>query len=86
MLVWMLVVLKIPVIALLWLVWWAVKEPKPQEEEPVRVQRDPAPEPDHPRPRRPRPPRRGPHAEPAPPAPGRVRAAGRMISRPRPLR
>lgn len=69
--VYMFVILKIPVVAAIWLVWWAAKE---------------APEPagdtdsgggghrDHPRPRRPRPPRRGPHAEPPPPAPSRVRA------------
>jgi hypothetical protein len=30
--------------------------------------------PEHPRPRRPRPPRRGPHAEPLPQPPSRVRA------------
>jgi hypothetical protein len=76
----MLVVLKIPVIALLCLVWWAVKqEPEPaggENREPLR--RDP----DHPhRPHRPSPPRRGPHADPQPTPPRRVRAHGKRIER-----
>jgi len=86
MFVWMMVVLKIPVVALLWLVWWAVKEPKPREDEPVRVDHGSVPGRDHPRPRRPRPPRRGPHAAPAPPAPKRVRAYGRALGTPRAVR
>jgi hypothetical protein len=86
MFVWMMVVLKIPIAALLWLVWWSSKAPEPQEEEPARVDARPVHGPGDPRPRRPRPPRRGPHAEPAPPAPSRVRARGRSLSRPKPLR
>jgi hypothetical protein len=86
MLVWMMVILKIPIAALLWLVWWSSKAPEPQEEEPARVERDAHDGPPHPRPHRPRPPRRGPHAEPAPRAPTRVRAHGRMLGRPEPLR
>ena len=74
MFVWMMVILKIPIAALLWLVWWAVREPKPREPEPVLDVDRPLHRPDPPRPRRPRPPRRGPHAEPAPGAPSRVRA------------
>ena len=73
---WLILVLKIPIVALLYIVWWAIREP-------------PVPEPDageggggtrrdrHPRIRPPQPPRRGPHAEPSPPAPGRVRVAKR---------
>jgi hypothetical protein len=78
------VALKLPLIALFWLVWWAVKqEPDPSED--VRDdggagkrQRP------HPIPHLPRNPRRGPHAEPAPVAPPRVRplrARGRRIAR-----
>ena len=68
------VMLKLPILAAIWLVWWAVKqEPDPSEED-VRDdggagkrQRP------HPIPRLPRNPRRGPHGEPAPIAPPRVR-------------
>jgi hypothetical protein len=79
---WLAVVLKIPVVFALWLVWYAIRA-------------EPAPEPDASegggsdrhspsRPRHPRPPRRGPHAEPAPRSPARVRAsAGRRILRQR---
>ena len=86
MFVWMMVALKIPIAALLWLVWWSSKAPEPQEEEPARVASEPRHRPDRPLPRGPRPPRRGPHAEPAPAPPSRVRAHGRMPSRERPLR
>jgi hypothetical protein len=77
---YMLVILKIPIIALLCLVWWAVKqEPEPAEgdsREPLRRG------PDHPRgPRKPTPPRRGPHAEPPPVPPQRVRAKGKRVER-----
>src|SRR2546430_551490 len=37
MFVWMMVVLKIPIAALLWLGWWSSKAPEPQEEEPARA-------------------------------------------------
>lgn len=82
MFVWMMVILKIPIAALLWLVWWSAREPNPEEPEPAVVD-DPRPVhgPDRPLPRRPRPPRRGPHAEPAPRAPSRVRARGRTLTR-----
>jgi hypothetical protein len=86
MFVWLMVILKIPIAALLWLVWWSSKAPKPAEEEPARVDRQPDRPPHGPGPRRPRPPRRGPHAEPAPPAPSRVRAVGSGLGRPQPLR
>ncbi len=70
--VWMMLVLKIPIIGLLWIVWRAIKA------EPV-VPDDAAADTGgggfkHPRPRKPRPPRRGPHAEPLPRPPARLRA------------
>jgi hypothetical protein len=86
MFLWMMVALKVPIAALLWLVWWSSKAPEPQEEEPARVDPRSIHGPDGPRPRRPRPPRRGPHAEPPPRAPSRVRADGRSARRPQPLR
>jgi len=68
---WLMVVLKIPIIALLYIVWWAVR----QAPEPV----DPGDgwwrHGGGPRITPPRPPRRGPHGDPAPPAPDRVRVA-----------
>jgi hypothetical protein len=76
------VALKIPIGLLAWLVWWAVHaEPDPAE----------APPPDeddggwkrpHPRTPLPRSPRRGPHGDPAPAAPPRVRTAARAGRRP----
>ena len=76
------VALKLPIIAAIWLVWWAVKqEPDPSED--VRddggTKRRP-----HPIPRLPRPPRRGPHGGHAPLSPPRVRglqARGRKLPR-----
>jgi hypothetical protein len=69
--VYMFVILKIPVIAALWLIWWAVKEePAPEE---ARDERGGGGGSHHPRLRPPRGPRRGPHAEPRPPSPTRVR-------------
>ena len=77
---YMMVILTIPIIALLTLVWWAVRqEPEPVDEEPREQLRRP---PGHPRPpRHPGPTRRGPHAEPPPPTPSRVRARGKRIER-----
>ncbi|HWH44710.1 MAG TPA: hypothetical protein VNT32_08255 [Thermoleophilaceae bacterium] len=75
---YMFVVLKIPVVAACLIVWWAVKNENP----------DPAEDPgegghgrDHPRPRHPPPPRRGPHADPLPAPPKRVRTPARMARR-----
>jgi hypothetical protein len=71
--------LKIPIAALIYIVWWAVKDPP-----------EPVPTPDdrgdgndraaqlrdrHPRKPFPRHPRRGPHGDPAPSSPPRVRTA-----------
>jgi hypothetical protein len=86
MFIWLMVILKIPIAALLTLVWYASKAPAPRDPEPAlvdpRAQHDPPP----PWPRRPRPPRRGPHAEPPPRAPTRVRAYARGLGRRQPLR
>jgi hypothetical protein len=70
--IWMFVVLKVPIAALLALVWWAVREPEPvlDVDEDDGGSRRPEP---HRGPRAPRPPRRGPHAGDPPPPPRRVR-------------
>jgi hypothetical protein len=67
---WLMVALKVPIAALLYLVWWAVRqEPEAaQDSGEGGARRRP-----HPHPRLPRPPRRGPHGEPALPSPPRVR-------------
>ena len=80
MFLWMMLALKVPIAALLYLVWWASRSPETAEPE----QRDwrPIRPPDHPRPKRPSPPRRGPHAEPEPVPPKRTRvyAKPRVLS------
>ncbi|HET6448149.1 MAG TPA: hypothetical protein VFG31_03495 [Conexibacter sp.] len=66
--------LKIPLAALLWLVWWAIRQTPDEENVPqggdggARVG-----DPRHPRRPLPRHPRRGPHGDPAPLAPARTR-------------
>ena len=74
--VYMMVFLKLPILALLGLVWWAVRqEPEPLEQpsgddggiRPTHHPRRPFPR--HPSPRR------GPHGSPAPVPPPRVRTA-----------
>ena len=76
---WLAVVLKIPIVALLWIVWWAVRQ-EPELELPPSdgggSDRDP-----HRRPQLPRRPRRGPHADPPPAPPQRVRAVGDRLVR-----
>jgi hypothetical protein len=69
--IWLMFVLKIPILMLLGLVWWAIKQSdEPAREEPVRVEPRPHHPPERPRRRRPR----GPHGESAAlPAPPRVR-------------
>jgi hypothetical protein len=65
--------LKIPILALGWIVWRAIKaEPVTPGEAPVDADGDGGTK--HPRQPRPRPPRRGPHGEPLPLPPKRVRA------------
>lgn len=73
---WLILVMKIPIAALLYIVWWAIREPPVPETDQSDGEggsrRDP-----HPRIRPPQPPRRGPHAESSTPAPSRVRVARR---------
>jgi hypothetical protein len=66
------VALKVPLIALCWLVWWAIRAVPEDEEQPGDggTKRRPHP----PRPLSPTP-RRGPHGDAAPPSPPRVRPA-----------
>jgi hypothetical protein len=69
--IWLMFVLKIPLIALLWIVWHAIKAVPEDAEAPLDGGNGDR---DHPRtPRHRPPPRRGPHAEPVPPAPARMR-------------
>jgi hypothetical protein len=77
--IYLMLVLKIPIVALLWIVWWAIH----QTPEPEPTSHDDGGAKHSPHPRRPLPhaPRRGPHADPPPAAPARVRtvhARGRV--------
>jgi hypothetical protein len=69
--------LKIPIVGLFMIVRWAVREPPEVAlDEDGGIGPRPAPRhPHHPRSRLPRSPRRGPHGEPSPLAPSRVRTA-----------
>jgi hypothetical protein len=75
--IWIMLILKIPLVALLWIVWWAVRS-TPEPELPgdddgglgVRHPHDPQPLPPAPR-------RRGPHGDPVLPAPPRTRTPAR---------
>jgi hypothetical protein len=73
---WLIVVLKVPIAALLYIVWWATREPPLPEPDPGEggkgITLDP-----HPRLRPPQPPRRGPHAGRRPDAPSRTRVGTR---------
>jgi hypothetical protein len=68
---WLFVALKVPLLTLCWLVWWAIRQvPEPDapaDDGGIRRSRP------HPPPRLPRLPRRGPHGDQALPAPARVR-------------
>ena len=70
---WLIVVMKVPIAALLYIVWWAIREPPVPEPDSgdggAGVSADP-----HPRLHPPRPPRRGPHTGRPPSAPSRTRA------------
>lgn len=80
MFIWLMVCLKVPIAALLYLVYWASRSPEPDDapKEPARLHGGPI----HPRtPRWPTPPRRGPHADPLPQPPKRVRLQGRRLTR-----
>jgi hypothetical protein len=74
--IWLMVFLKIPVVALFLLVRWAVGQtPDDAQGQDGGIGPRPRPlHPHHPRPGLPRLPRRGPHRSPAPLAPQRVRA------------
>lgn len=72
---WMFVILKIPLLAALWIVWWALRS-DPAETDDIRADEGGG-GPKHPRSRRPGPTRRGPHTAPAPRSPGRVRVGAR---------
>jgi hypothetical protein len=70
---WLMLALKIPLIGLICIVWWAIKQ-EPEEEVPSSeddggVKRERR----HPRAPFPRRPRRGPHGDPPPAPPARVR-------------
>ena len=81
--VYLMFALKVPIIAAIWLVWWAVKQ-EPDPDEDVRDDGGSKKRP-HPVPKRgPRPPRRDPHGAPEPPSPPRVRtikARGKKLPR-----
>jgi hypothetical protein len=73
MILWLALALKVPIVALLYLVWWAIKDPPvsmADEGDGGSPDRDARP---HPRDRPPQPPRRGPHGPPEPVSPARVR-------------
>jgi hypothetical protein len=76
--VYLMLVLKIPIAALLYIVWWAIRsEPQQTEPTPDGGGGTKTREPRHPRhPRRPFPrhPRRGPHGDPLPLPPPRTRS------------
>jgi len=79
--IWMFVILKIPILAALYLIWYAVQEPEPSagesDERGGGSDREGGS-----RPRKPRPPRRGPHGAPPSAPPRRVRTvAGRKLRR-----
>ena len=79
MFIWMMLVLKIPIVALLYIVWWAAR----QEVEPTHDGEGGGSDRHPHRPSRrppPRLPRRGPHADPPPPSPQRIRARGKRLS------
>jgi len=84
--VWLMVFLKIPIVALFLIVRWAVNQtPEPEPGQDGGIGPRPSPHrPHHPRARLPRPPRRGPHGDPSPSSPPRVRtlvARGRLVQR-----
>ena len=84
--IWLMVFLKIPIGALFLLVRWAVREPPESmlSDDGGTGPRARPLHPHHPRARLPRSPRRGPHGDPLPAPPARMRtviARGRLIQR-----
>jgi hypothetical protein len=74
------VFLKLPVIALCWLLWWAIKQEPGYEDSDGGGGGRRRP---HPVPKLPHAPRRGPHRDPAPPSPARVRTVSVRAREPR---
>jgi hypothetical protein len=85
--IWLMVLLKIPIVALFLLVRWAVgqtPEITPGEDGGIGPRLRPLhPHPHHPRAGLPRTPRRGPHGEPSPVSPSRIRTASARQRTPR---
>jgi hypothetical protein len=73
--VYLMLALKIPILALLYIVWWAIKQsPEPADEHRGDGGSKRPPLRPHPRKPFPRRPRRGPHGDPAPASPPRTRS------------
>jgi len=74
--IWLMVLLKIPIVALFMIVRWALRGPEatPEEDGGIGPRLRPL-LPHHPRSKLPRSPRRGPHGTPAPLSPSRIRTA-----------
>jgi hypothetical protein len=76
---WLMLLLKIPIVGLLSIVWWAIHQRPDGDsvaEDDGGIKHRPRPRhPYHPHPRLPHSPRRGPHGEPAPLPPVRMRTA-----------
>ncbi len=86
--IFLMVVLKLPIFALLYIVWWAAQPPDPEaatdEDGGTKRPLSPRPRHPHPRPALPRHPRRGPHGAPRVAPPPRVRtvvARARRVER-----
>ena len=81
--IWLMFVLKVPILMLLGIVWWAIRQTDEEEITGEGGTGDRRPT-RHPRPPRPRRPRRGPHGDPLPEPPARVRglrARARQLKR-----
>jgi len=83
--IWLMFILKIPIVALFLIVRWAVGQtPEAADGQDGGIGPRPRPQhPHHPRPALPRAPRRGPHGGPALPSPLRVRTAASVQRLPR---
>jgi hypothetical protein len=86
--IWLMVILKIPIVGLYLIIRWAVRQTPEAagEDGGIGPRRDPSPhrpsDPRHPRPRLPRSPRRGPHGDAPLAPPARVRTVavrGRLV-------
>ncbi|HET9101889.1 MAG TPA: hypothetical protein VFN55_00940 [Solirubrobacteraceae bacterium] len=69
---WLMLALKLPLAALIYIVWWAIKA-EPEQPDTEDGDGGTKRKPHHPRRPFPRTPRRGPHGDPAPHPPARVR-------------